>query len=956
MVTQLPADKALAWFRKIFESSPDAAWIIEGSHFVDCNPAAVRTLGLGNRKALLNRHPAELSPPVQPDGQNSVDKAEFLLNLVRRQGFHCFEWMHRRADGSNFLVEVTLSLVNFLGEPLILCTWIDLSARRRTEEQLEELLAQQHLIFDHAHGGILMLRQRQIIKCNQTLAEMFGYAAVADLEGGTTAKLYQSPEQFEAIGRLAYEQLATQGSASFEVEMRRRDGERLWVLQSGRPLRRDDVLSSPSIWVYTDVTERKRAELERLRSEEMFAKAFDACPLAASISTLGEGRFIAVNASFERNFGRTRAELLGRTTVEFGFWKDRESRQAFIEEIGRRGCVLDFESLWSREGGEPCPVLISSVFVELNGEKCILTYIADISSRKKAEDDLRVAAAAFESQEGMVITDHQGIILRVNRAFVETTGYTAEEAVGHTPRILQSGLHDAEFYRSMWRTINETGSWQGEIWDRRKNGEVYPKWLTITAIKNDAGVVTHYIGTHFDITERKAAEERIATLAFYDQLTGLPNRTLLQDRLRQAKKASQRTGQFGALLFIDLDNFKTLNDSLGHHYGDLLLRQVGERLTQVVRQGDTVARLGGDEFVVLLLDLGDRGEEAGKAAERIGKKILTALRVSYALGEAILHCAASIGVTLFRGVGENIDELMKQADLAMYKAKESGRNQLRFFDPTLESAVQAKAALEADLRRALTDSQLELFYQPQIIGETTLAGVEALVRWHHPERGMVSPAEFIPVAEETGLILHLGAWVVESACRQLVAWRATPELAKVAVAVNVSARQFAQDDFVETVRTILVATGADPRLLKLELTESVVAENVGAMVIKMQALRQLGIGFALDDFGTGYSSLAYLKRLPLDQLKIDRSFVRDVLVDPSDATIARTIVALAASLGLGVIAEGVETANQLAFLRDIGCNAYQGYYFGRPMPVPELLDWVRARRLSVAPPVTTPSP
>lgn len=937
MMAPTATNTELDWFRKIFESSPDPAWIIEDAHFVDCNPAAIRTLGYASREVLLHTHPSQLSPAVQADGENSYDKAERMLAMTREQGFHCFEWTHRRADGSDFLAEVTLSCVHFLGRPLILCTWIDLSERREKEERLRDLLQEQRLIFDHAQVGILMLRDRRILKCNQRIADLFGYDCPGELEGKTTADFYLSPEQFQTIGRAAYGQLAAQGSATFEAEMRRRDGGRLWVLQSGCPLRPDDVLGAPSVWVYTDITARKRAELERRRSEEKFAKAFDSCPLAASISALADGRFLEVNASYERNFGWSKADLIGRTSLELGFWPDQYSREVWLAEIGSKGRVVDYETMWIHKGGARSHVILSSEIVDLDGQACILTYITDISGRKQAEADLRVAAAAFESQEGMVITDARGVILRVNRAFVETTGYAPEEAIGQTPRILQSGRHDAGFYREMWRAISTTGMWQGEVWDRRKNGEIYPKWLTISAIRDESGAVTHYIGTHFDITERKASEERIKALAFYDQLTALPNRTLLQDRLRQAKVASARSGQYGALLFIDLDNFKTLNDTLGHDRGDLLLRQVAYRLSQVVRQGDTVARLGGDEFVVLLLALGQQEAEAGNMAEMIAEKILATLHAPYNLQDATHHSSASIGVTLFRGVATNIDDLMKQADLAMYKAKENGRNQVRFFDPTLESAVRARAALEADLRRALAREELLLHYQPQFAGEGVLIGAEALVRWRHPERGMVSPADFIPLAEETGLILPLGQWVITTACRQLVAWNARPELAELSISVNVSARQFRQEDFVEQVRVAVRETGADPRHLKLELTESLLVDNVEETVAKMLALRGLGIGFALDDFGTGYSSLTYLKRLPLDQLKIDQSFVRDVLVDPSDATIARTVVALAGSLGLGVIAEGVETAEQLAFLRGIGCLAYQGYYFGRPLPAADFV-------------------
>ena len=568
--------------------------------------------------------------------------------------------------------------------------------------------------------------------------------------------------------------------------------------------------------------------------------------------------------------------------------------------------------------------------------------VQDITAGKQAEIDLRIAAAAFDSQEAMMVTDARSVILRVNKAFTEITGYSSEEAVGQTPRLLRSGRHDADFYRNMWITINARGVWQGEVWDRRKDGVEYPKWLTISAVKDDQGAVTHYIGAHYDITERKKAEDRINELAFFDQLTGLPNRTLLMDRLRQAMTASSRNGSFGALLFLDLDKFKTLNDTLGHDMGDLLLKQVAQRLTDCVRAGDTVARLGGDEFVVMLANLSASEAEAATQTEVVGEKILAALNQTYQLKEVAHHSTPSIGATLFRGHLASIEELMKQADLAMYKSKAAGRNALRFFDPDMETSVMERAALEADLREAIEQRQFLLHYQPQL-ADGRLTGCEVLVRWQHPLRGMVSPAEFIPLAEETGLILPLGHWVLEAACRQLAHWAARPATADLTLAVNVSAHQFRQAGFVDQVLAVLKNTGANPQRLKLELTESLLVDNVEDIIGKMFALKAKGVGFSLDDFGTGYSSLAYLKRLPLDQLKIDQSFVRDVLSDPNDAAIARTVIALAASLGLGVIAEGVETEAQRDFLAASGCHAYQGYLFSRPLPVDKFEELLAAR-------------
>jgi len=435
--------------------------------------------------------------------------------------------------------------------------------------------------------------------------------------------------------------------------------------------------------------------------------------------------------------------------------------------------------------------------------------------------------------------------------------------------------------------------------------------------------------------ERVATEEEIRSLAFYDPLTHLPNRRMLIERLRHAMIGSNRSGRAGGLLFIDLDNFKTLNDTLGHDMGDLLLLQVGERLVRCIREGDTVARLGGDEFVVMLEGLGHEVGDAAAQAETIGRKILGALAAPYELAGRRHQSTSSIGITLFEGGAHTIDELMKRADLAMYNAKTAGRNTLRFFDPYMQTVVSARAALESDLREGLQKNEFVLYYQSQRDMHGRITGAEVLLRWMHPERGMVSPNDFIPLTEETGLIIPIGRWVLESACRQLAAWGREEQAAHLSIAVNISVRQFRQSDFVEQVLDALAASGADARHLKLELTESLLMDDVEGIIGKMSALKRHGVCFSLDDFGTGYSSLSYLKQLPLDQLKIDQSFVRDVCVDANDAAIASTIVALAQHMGLDVIAEGVETAAQADFLMSVGCCAFQGYLYGKPVPLAE---------------------
>ena len=471
--------------------------------------------------------------------------------------------------------------------------------------------------------------------------------------------------------------------------------------------------------------------------------------------------------------------------------------------------------------------------------------------------------------------------------------------------------------------------------DKRKNGEIYPKWLTITAVTAPDGTLTHYVGSFFDITERKKAEGEINRLAFFDSLTSLPNRRLLLDRLQHALATSARSGRHGAIMFIDLDNFKVINDTKGHDCGDLLLVEIARRLQSCVREGDTVARLGGDEFVVMLEDLGSQAEHAAAQAEEVGEKIRVAISQPCLVKECKFHSTASVGVNLFIGRETTAETLLKYADIAMYQAKGSGRNAVRFFDPGMQAVLEARMTMESDLRRALAERQFSLYYQAQIDDAGRILGAEALVRWIHPQRGMVSPAQFIPIAEESSLILDIGHWVFETACWQLALWGSDEQKCNLSLAVNVSARQFKLADFVDRVAAVIETHRIDPSRLKLELTESVVLDDLDDIVTKMHALKALGIGLSMDDFGTGYSSLSHLKQLPLDQLKIDRSFVRDIVTDPNDAVMVQTIIDMAHNFRLNVIAEGVESEAQLDFLKRHGCMAYQGYLFSKPVPVEE---------------------
>ena len=561
-------------------------------------------------------------------------------------------------------------------------------------------------------------------------------------------------------------------------------------------------------------------------------------------------------------------------------------------------------------------------------------FFRDITERKQAEENLLLTR--FVSDHGpdsIFWIDEQARIVYVNEAACRERGYTKSELLAMSIPEIDANC-PVDVWIAHWQELKQKGSLTFEVRHRRKDGSIFP--VEISANFVDFGGKEFNIAFSRDITMRKQAEDEIQLLAFYDPLTRLPNRRLLMDRLQHAVASSMRSCRNGALLFIDLDHFKTLNDTLGHDTGDLLLQDVAQRLQACVRQGDTVARLGGDEFVVILENLSENDLEAATQTENIGEKILAALNEPYQLNQHESRSSPSIGATLFGGRQQAIDELLKQADIAMYQAKKSGRNTLRFFDPKMQEAINAHAALEGELRKALEKRQFHLHYQIQVDSLRRPVGAEALIRWLHPERGLVSPAQFIPLAEETGVILPMGLWVLETACAQIKSWESIESTRNLVLSVNVSAKQFHQADFVSQVQAAVRNHAINPDLLKLELTESMLLENIEDTIGIMNALKGIGVGFSLDDFGTGYSSLQYLKRLPLSQLKIDQSFIRDLAVDSSDRAIVSTIIAMAQSLGLDVIAEGVETAEQWRFLQESGCNHYQGFLFGKPAPIEQL--------------------
>jgi diguanylate cyclase (GGDEF)-like protein/PAS domain S-box-containing protein len=695
----------------------------------------------------------------------------------------------------------------------------------------------------------------------------------------------------------------------------------LWVLAATVGL----LLSALAVasWLRTEVAVRTR---ELRDNERKLATILDSVDSLIYIKD-AQSRYQYVNGALCRLLNRPAAAILGKTDETlFG------PEHAKMTRLGDLAAIEEHQRFVTEERiGDKLYLTtkIPLVHGEEVTELCGIT--TDITPRRQAEESLRIAATVFQSGEGMCVLSPEAVMIEANQAWAALYGRSVADLPGSAFPPFSLEFEGDDYRERMWEGVRDAQPWQGEVWMARSSGERYPAWLTVSAVRDAQGVLTNFVCTQSDISARKQADEKIVQLAYYDSLTNLPNRRLLYDRIGHCLGLHGRTGRTGALLFLDMDNFKDLNDSRGHAVGDDLLQQVAARLLACTRDTDTVARLGGDEFVILLESSGVDQVEAQQHAALVGDKILTALREPFDIGGAMHHASCSIGITLCTGQKDELDDLMRRGDLAMYEAKRQGRNTLRFFHPSMETEVTYRTEIETELRAALQHSQFVLHYQGQVDGDGILTGAEALVRWQHPTRGLVAPSGFIGIAETSGLIVPLGRWVLRTACEQLALWAASPATAHFTLAVNVSVRQFLQPDFVEETLAIVRDSGVNPMRLKLELTETLMIEGVEETIGKMRALREHGICFSLDDFGTGYSSLSYLKRLPLDQLKIDQSFVRDVLDDPNDASIARSVVALGKSLGLSIIAEGVETEAQRTFLAGIGCDHWQGYLFSRPV-------------------------
>ena len=711
-------------------------------------------------------------------------------------------------------------------------------------------------------------------------------------------------------------------------------------LKDGRWFLASDSMTSAgeTACVRVDITESKRSE-EELRK---LYRALEQSP-ASVVITDTQGNIEYVNPKFEEITGYRSEEVLGQNPriLKSGDKTAEDYKEMWDTIISGRVWRGQFHNK-RKDGAIFWESASISPVRGTDGE--ITHFIAvkeDITAQKRAEDQLRLNATVFETTtEGIVVTDAETRIKTVNPAFTRITGYTSAEAVGRKTDMLSSGRHDKAFYEAMWHSLQAKGYWSGEIWNRRKDGSVFPEWLSVAAISETGGVVTEYVAVFSDITRRKMDEEQIRRQANFDALTGLPNRALLVDRLERAINSATRENWSVALLFIDLDRFKVVNDTLGHVIGDELLQKVAERLRDCVRQTDTVARFGGDEFVVVLEDI----KQADDAAE-ISKKIIHSLDREFELAGRSVYIGASIGISLYPEDAEDADTMLRNADMAMYRAKDSGRNSYQFFTLSMNAQVHQRMELERDLRLAMERGELSLRYQPIMrISDDSMPAVEALLCWQHPQRGIVSTPSFIPLAEDTGLIGPIGRWVLQEACRQAARWREGG--LDVRMHVNLSSRQLSQGLSVEEIEATLRQTKLPAANLELEITEGLMLEGEESTLEWLRQVRELGVGLAVDDFGTGYSSLSYLKRFPMDTLKIDRAFIKGIPEDQDDASLVRAIMAMAESLGLEVVAEGVETPEQLSFLSNLGCGQVQGYLYSRPVWPVDLTQWLGSRQKS----------
>ena len=825
------------------------------------------------------------------------------------------------------------------GRPRLLGSIQDVTGRVQASHALRASEARFRSVFDSAPLGIAVLdRDGRQVMANPALQRFLGYDA-KELTALRFAD-YTHPDDLDDDVAI-YRELIEGKRSRYTRDKRylRKDGTVVWGRVTVALIRDDADQPLHTIGMILDLGEQLAAEHALRESERKYRTLFESA--SEGMWIIQDGRYVSVNAAALRMLGYADASLvLGKRPRDLSPSVQADGEETALKEQrimaqSLKGGTQRFEWEHRRADGGLLPVEVTLMPVELGGEPALFVTWHDLTGQRAAEKREIQARTVFENtSEGIIITDQEQRILAVNRAFTEITGYSEQEVLGEKPTLLRSGRHDESFYQAMWATLGTTGQWRGEFWNRRSNGDIYPQLSTISEVRDQAGRLTNYVAVFGDITQLKRSEEELYRLAHRDALTGLPNRTLLRARLEQSLSRASRDGAMLALLFLDLDLFKNVNDTLGHPVGDALLQSVAAAMATKIRAADSIARLGGDEFVVLMEDI----DEPNMAAQ-LARRLLEVFAEPFDAGGRELYITASIGISIFPMDGEDMDALLSNADVAMYQAKEHGRNTYRFFEPSMTEGAIERLRLENALRGALARDELTLVFQPQVkLANGCMYGAEVLLRWHHEELGEVSPARFIPVAEELGLIAQLGAWVLEQSCAQLAAWDQQGFLMP-RLAVNLSVQQLERADLLDSIESVLARTGIEGDRLELEVTESMLMRHAEQVISNLRALRELGITIAVDDFGSGFSSLGYLKTLPINRLKIDKSFVSHLTQDPNDDAIARAVIALGHGLGLDVLAEGVETEAQAAFLRHEHCSEAQGFLFGRPMTAAQLMHF-----------------
>ncbi len=842
---------------------------------------------------------------------------------------HSLDYRVIRADGRPLWVRNIVSMIKQGHTPLMRGLMIDISETKRTEHALR--LSEQKFasVFEQCPDILVIARRSdgRLLEVNEAFEEQIGLAHT-EVIGRTATELGLWELDGNDVGLL--ERLHQGGIRNLEMTYRRSNGQRFTGLTSAETFDLDGTLAL--VVAVRDISQLKETQEQLQTSEEKFAKAFHASPDGLLLSRQSDGLLIEVNEGFCRLTGYDLHPLQdNQTALDLGIWVDLDERRRLIEHLKRDGFVRDFSCLIRRSDGQIRLCEMSARPLPIGEIDCMLTIVRDITERHLMQEKLQLAATVFENTaEGVLITDTEQHISAVNRAFSEITGYSEIEALGQTPRLLASGHHDSAFYAAMWHQLTAEGHWQGEIYNRRKNGEMYPGWVTISVVRNHEREITHFVSVFADISSLKHAQAKLDYQAHHDPLTGLPNRALFENRLQAALSCAQGTSHQGAVLFLDLDRFKHINDSLGHPVGDLLLKGIAQRLKEQVRDVDTVARLGGDEFIILL-----PGLHRPSDASAIANKLLACFVAPFQAGEHEFFTSASIGISLYPQDGSDVASLIRNADAAMYRSKAKGRNRVEAYTRDLTAQASERIALEHELRRAIERNELSLCYQPKLSLKTqTLVGAEALIRWHHPTFGEVPPEHFIHLAEDNGSILQLGDWVLEQACKQMHLWK-THYQPFGPLSINLAGAQLRQPNLAKRIEQLLHTYQLEAGDLQLEITENFIMSQAEEALAVLDQLKQLGVQLAIDDFGTGYSSLSYLKRLPLDILKIDQSFIRGLPEDAHDAAIARAIIALGRSMQLTIIAEGVETQAQQQFLAAEGCEQIQGYIVSLPLPARE---------------------